>query len=171
MKNLGLALLLSLFPASAFASGCGSYDNFREVLETKQDGAPGDSQVSVMSANGYTAKVFYSGQTITLEYENEIPFNHETQGLYSRVNRRDIKFTEGNGCGPVYDCVTGQFVLTVPDFNKKTARVYTYPRIDEFREFANGPVLWKAGMSIPPTLGLKVDGDPSDIPQCVYGFW
>lgn len=171
MKNIGLVLLMSLFSASAFASGCGSYDNFREIFDSKHDGGPGDSQLNLINANGYSAKIYYAGQTIDLEYQNEIPFDKNANGSYARVNRQDLKFTEGNGCGPVYECVTGQYILTVPDFNKNTARVYTYPRIDEFREYANGPVLWKAQMSIPPTLGLKIEGDPSDIKQCVWGQW
>ena len=171
MKRLVLALLTLSASSSAWGSGCGSYDNFREILETIEDNAPGRLMFRLIDSSPSTARIHMGASEMTLEFIYETSFKPDDQGYAARVNVRDIKFTEGNGCGPVYDCITGQYILTIPDPAKNTARVYVYPRVTEFREYANGTVVWLAPSVLPTLLGMTIQGDPSDQKQCVWGFW
>ncbi len=162
------------------ASGCGSYDNMRTVIQNDLVSNPTTDEFTFMARTPDTVivKIKATGQELTLEWEKSEKYEERYDS--AQFEKRDLLFEEGNGCGPIFRCVTGQVRLLV--FNAKAAKIETFAFPSVVNAYSSDE-LRPAGRSLLPMWGsLKLDvpslaeqghQETNEInrTQCGYGSW
>jgi hypothetical protein len=166
----------------AFASGCGRNDFYRTVEKNEhvEDVIPID-QFELVEKTDSTRRIREkaTGREYTLAWESSELY--EDTFISERIEKRDLLYEEGDGCGPVFRCVTGQYLLRISDPKKRRTEVFTFPTVNEISTYSNlnpyvsGQLLPTFGtmkLDTPSLVELKDDLDPNiDHVQCGYGVW
>ncbi|NUN05703.1 MAG: hypothetical protein HUU57_08070 [Bdellovibrio sp.] len=190
MKFLAILCAMQIFvTAKALASGCGRYDTYREIHTIEKSvttPAWNDYEVTTNTAEAITLRNKASQELVTLEWEKSEYYhgNYESEktpgDFIDSFYTNDLIFEEGNGCGPVYECITGQIVLVVVNKQKHIARTFVYPPVREASEFWGFPLLLNTKKLLPVFGNMRLPGTPmsdedgKDIlnkNQCRYGNW
>ena len=174
--------LLSIFIVLAtsqisHASGCGFYGNLRTVVsnDVVNEEHPDNNYVILSKTEqSVSIKNKVSGKVIKLGWEK----TEKDEGSYTQqiLQEKDVLFEEGNGCGPIYRCVTGQIVLQFFDSTAQKVVTYSYPTV--LNTSTNKDIKYVSESLIPVFGALKLDvpvvGDDNasvDAQQCGYGNW
>ncbi len=178
---LALTAAIFLKPALATASGCGSYDLSRTVIEkTFAYQRPQNFSLVSRTAELVTLKSESTGKTYDLKWERTEASDDVYD--YQGVDLYDVMFEEGHGCGPIYRCVTGQIVFRITDAKNRTTTTFTYPQVLEttiptgMTYIVDSPLLDAFGsMKLDTTpLSHYRDGgsmNPDNFNRCGYGSW
>lgn len=159
MKLLTILLTLGL-SQMANASGCIYYDSFLSILKRThfKDLERKDYQTIGFSKNHYSIVLNSQPDNIlTLVKIAETSFEEVSLTL------EDIVFTEGHGCGPVYDCETGRITL------KNSKGIFSWPGLKEFRDFRGADS--SAMRTLMPVFGDSTINSDTSLAQCKYGYW
>lgn len=178
MKIVSMLFALTLLGLNqAQASGCGSYTDSREILKQeviKELTATEKYRVESMDSTKAVVSIPGSDKKITLDW---VSSSHSDRDVaIVQFQEKDLFVQEGNACGPVYRCITGQIILTHYDRNTLTTTTYAYPRfVPAARErlsyyVTDSPLLPLFGSNIKldvPAIGKNhINGE-----QCGYGSW
>lgn len=156
--------------AYAEASGCADMYDIRTEQRRVVSKVPGsDYQI-----HSYTEKEMQiemrSGERLILPAtKGKMQATSTPQNLY----KVDVIFEEGSSdCGPVYRCVTGQYLFTADPFELNLVS-FSFPLVEDTLSVYPGNQQWLAWRVLPPWSDLKVEGESGmGMPkQCVYGNW
>jgi hypothetical protein len=180
--SMGFVLLVTV--TEARASGCSFYNFIR--TQVKREFVPTTDlnryTLVSQSAEKVVLKHSVSGKVYTLPWEKTTVADedHSTKS----IDLYDILFEEGNGCGPIYRCVTGQITYKVTDRLKGIATTYSFPQIIETESYNSmAYVVLKPLLPVQGNLQLDVEPfskypshEPDEIEkanpnQCGYGSW
>lgn len=188
---LGVLFLQISMLSQANASGCGRYDDYRHIATTQfvKNLDIANYSVEAKTDKTITLKDKATGQIVTLEWEKTERYedrkpnqsSKETDRFVEAFTADDVLFEEGNGCGPVYRCVTGRLRLQVSNPMKQELTTFAYPVINEtsdyntIRRVMSAPLLPVFGNLKLDVSSLKNDGgedkDVLNSEQCGYGGW
>jgi len=179
MREMLLVTGLVFTSAQAGASGCGLEGNLRTTLidEWVSEGSIGGN-FELLKKSELTAVIRdrSTGKRYWLSWEKTVPFKDHALMV---VQKRDLLFEEGNGCGPIFRCVTGQIRLLVGDSSTGRMEVYSFPTISEVSpyvpfEYVSPRLLPEFGqlrLDVPPLGDTNTDPIPANRQQCGYGDW
>ncbi len=178
--------LVLMISANSFASGC-NHDFSRTILESNliaSDYSLNEKDILVedvafvefIDPETKIRSKFYWYGTVAIEAKPE------GSSRTIVLEKRDVRFSEGSDCGPVYECISGQKVLKIYD-----------PVLEAFELYANLviPEVWTSidydnyswvSESVLPVFGsmksnVKIlaedGGDFGRVNrlQCGYGVW
>lgn len=166
MKILIALLLLS---SKIYASGCMHYDDFLTIQKVFPKKMVESSEYRIL---GY-GKNHY---TIILKERPENPITlvrvSDTAQRERTLAIDDIQFEEGNGCGPVYECVSGRITLTIPPSRfggRQVAGVFVWPVLEEYTTRYDRFGGWSVDTILKPFDEKPLSG--SNKVLCRYGNW
>lgn len=188
MKLIISVVLLNLASLSqAEASGCGRYDSYREITKIQYVKVLDEDEYLIKSRTPKTITLEKkdTGEQIVLGWEktellekSEDYNQHDGAFLESFVGN-DVLFEEGNGCGPVFRCVTGQIKMQVYIPKQQELLTYSYPVINEVSDrswiryvMSNSLLPVFGGLSLDVTSFKDEGGSNKDVlnsRQCGYG--
>lgn len=185
MRTLVIISLLHLLSLSKVqASGCGRYDNYRDIVHFQF--------VQILDLQDYQIEMQTEQEIILRNKVTQIQIILGLDKLEKAVNLQfqesseepllvanDVLFEEGNGCGPVYRCVTGQIQMKIINHINKEMRVFSYPVINTISSMSAMPFLIDRPL-IPVFENLELDvpslkdsysKERLNDQQCGYGMW
>jgi hypothetical protein len=180
MKIIGILLLALLVQGKAQASGCGSYDDTRTIHKNELFAVSYWNQFTVLSKtdNQVSVRDNATGAVFNLDWEKSEAYDDSSD--YKQLEKRDIYFEEGNGCGPIYACITGQVKVIMSDAKTQKTETYAFPRVNEVNQSAGRlryvshsllPVFGKMKLDTPSLEEMKVEEPLVNRQQCGYGYW
>lgn len=180
MKLIIVTLFSILISGQAKASGCGSYDNTRSVFKNELVAVQmqADYKVLQKTADRVTLQNVRTLQVYELEWEKSEKYEESINDV--RIETRDLLFEEGNGCGPIFRCVTGQIRLSVSNASTGRSESFSFPVVNEV--YTSGPLRYASESLLPVFGGMKLDTtsiaegagsswNAVDPKQCGYGNW
>lgn len=169
MRVIILVLLLVL-SVKSFASGCIKYGEWRYIESITSKVPDSFSEYSnyeiVEKKVNYIIVKFPKANKEFKLYYSGVGYSKDTNLPSLSIN--DVEFEEGNGCGPVYRCKTGQIEIHLEsDRGPNQTAIYEFPKITRFE----GDILenWISSDLVKPFYSTELSG--SDLKYCDYGFW
>ena len=175
-----IMLSLTVKSFEAHASGCGSYDYTRGVAENILVSHWPDDEFNITSKtdSAITVQVKATGQQIVLDWEKSELYEDKFDNY--RTEKRDLLFEEGNGCGPIFRCVTGQVRIIVYNSKMHRSDTFAFPVVNEM--YSSHEMRYASEALLPVWGNLKLDVPsilnsgssetyPIDRAQCGYGNW
>lgn len=177
-----IILALTTSALQAQASGCGSYDNSRTIIQNdlvSSSDISNDFTILNQTADEVRIKDKKSGTVYNLAWEKTEKY--EAAHPISEIEKRDVLFEEGNGCGPIYRCVSGQIKFRLANTKKHIVSTFSFPQILDLITY--GDMTYTSTNLVPVFGVLKLDvpsiksqgGDNSvdgvNVEQCGHGEW
>ena len=111
--KMKIFLLILVFSARTWASGCDFYHYERHVESKWVSELPWSDYEIVARTDRQAIIKLTNGETYNLSWIKTE--KHAAPHTYPGVQKFDLSFYEDNGCGPAFECISGQIIYTHTD--------------------------------------------------------